>query len=329
MKFLLKQKEFSVLAIVVIISIILSFVSPVFLTVQNLLDIVEGNAVIGILAIGMTLIIITSDIDVSVAALTTAVTVSIGYLFQYLPDSWISVVLIFLIAPLIGMLLGAFNGLLVSKIKIPAIVVTLGTLNIFSGLVLYITNGNYINSTNFPESFMAFSNIEIAGIPILIYLFALVAAGTWFILKYTLIGRSVLAIGGNAQSSVRVGINFEKVKMFVFSYMGFLGGIAAIAQTSYTSAIDPNGLAGLELTVIAAVVLGGANIHGGRGSIPGTLLGVLLLAIMQNGMILARIDTFWQNVVTGAIIVIAVSYDEINHRRNQEKLSNIDVKEAS
>ncbi|MFD2706041.1 ABC transporter permease [Salibacterium lacus] len=329
MKFLLKQKEFSVLAIVVIISIILSFVSPVFLTVQNWLDIIEGNAVIGILAIGMTLIIITSDIDVSVAALTTAVTVSIGYLFQFLPDSWISVVLIFLIAPLIGILLGSFNGLLVSKIKIPAIVVTLGTLNIFSGLVLYITNGNYINSTNFPDSFMAFSNIEIAGIPILIYLFALVAAGTWFILKYTLIGRSVLAIGGNAQSSVRVGINFEKVKMFVFSYMGFLAGIAAIAQTSYTSAIDPNGLAGLELTVIAAVVLGGANIHGGRGSIPGTLLGVLLLAIMQNGMILARIDTFWQNVVTGAIIVIAVSYDEINHRRNQEKLSNIDVKEAS
>ncbi|SFP84070.1 ABC transporter permease [Salibacterium halotolerans] len=329
MKLLLKQKEFSVLAIILIITVILSFVSPVFLTVQNWLDIIEGNTVIGILAIGMTLIIITSDIDVSVAALTTAVTVSIGYLFQFLPDNWSSVVLIFLIAPLIGMLLGAFNGLLVSRIKIPAIVVTLGTLNIFSGLVLYITNGNYINSTNFPDSFLAFSNIEMAGIPILIYLFALVAFGTWFILKYTLIGRSVLAIGGNAQSSVRVGINFEKVKMFVFSYMGFLGGIAAIAQTSYTSAIDPNGLAGMELTVIAAVVLGGANIHGGRGSIPGTLLGVLLLAIMQNGMILARIDVFWQNVVTGAIIVIAVSYDEINHRRNQEKLSNIDVKEAS
>ncbi|MFZ4452842.1 ABC transporter permease [Salibacterium aidingense] len=329
MKALLKQKEFSVLAIVIIICVILSFVSPVFLTVGNWMDILEGNTVIGILAIGMTLIIITSDIDVSVAALTTAVAVSIGFMFQYLPDSWFSVVLIFLIAPLIGMLLGAFNGILVSKIQIPAIVVTLGTLNIFSGLVLYFTNGNYINSTQFPQSFMAFSNIEILGIPILIYLFAVVAVSTWFILKYTLIGRSVLAIGGNAQSSTRVGINFKKVKMFVFTYMGFLGGVAAIAQTSYTTAVDPNGLMGLELTVIAAVVLGGANIHGGRGSIPGTLLGVLLLAIMQNGMILARIDTFWQNVVTGAIIVIAVSYDEINHRRNQAKLANIDVKEAS
>lgn len=325
MKSLFKQKEFSILAIVLLISSILTFVSPVFLTVGNLLDLIEGNVVIGILAIGMTLIIITSDIDVSVAAVTTAVAVSISYLFGFLPDSWISVLLLFLFAPVIGLVMGLFNGLLVSKIEIPAIVVTLGTLNIIAGLVLYITNGNYVNSTSFPQSFLSFSNIEILGIPILIYLLAIVAVGTWFILKYTLIGRSVLAIGGNTQSSVRVGINYQRVKLFVFAYMGFLAGIAAIAQTAYTKAVDPNGMIGLELTVIAAVVLGGANIHGGRGSIHGTLLGVLLLAIMQNGMILARIDTYWQNVVTGAIIVIAVSYDQISYKRSQDKLANIEV----
>ncbi|MFC7062197.1 ABC transporter permease [Halobacillus seohaensis] len=328
MKAILKQKEMSILAIVILVSIILSTISPVFLTVGNWLDIIEGNAVIGILAIGMTLIIITSDIDVSVAAVTTAVAVSIGYFFQFLPDSWISVLLIFLFAPLIGLVMGLFNGLLVSKIEIPAIVVTLGTLNIIAGLVLYITNGNYINSTNFPSSFMTFANFELLGIPILVYLLGLVAIGTWFILKHTLIGRSVLAIGGNAQSSVRVGIDYKKVKLFVFAYMGVLAGIAAIAQTAYTKAVDPNGMLGLELTVIAAVVLGGANIHGGRGSIHGTLLGVLLLAIMQNGMILARIDTYWQNVVTGAIIVIAVSYDQISYKRSQDKLAKIEVEEA-
>ncbi|QTN00525.1 ABC transporter permease [Sediminibacillus dalangtanensis] len=325
MKELLKQKEISILAIILLIGAVLSFVSPVFLTIGNFLDIIEGNVVLGILAIGMTLIIITSDIDVSVAAVTTAVAVSIGYLFTYLPDSWISVLLLFLIAPVIGLVMGLVNGLLVSIIEIPAIVVTLGTLNIIAGIVLYITNGNYINSTSFPKSFMVFANYELLAIPILIYLLAIVAIGTWYILKHTLIGRSVLAIGGNTQSSVRVGIDYKKVKLFVFAYMGVLAGIAAIAQTAYTKAVDPNGMLGLELTVIAAVVLGGANIHGGRGSVHGTLLGVLLLAIMQNGMILARIDTYWQNVVTGAIIVIAVSYDHISYKRSQDKLAKIEV----
>lgn len=325
MKALLKQKEFSILAIVILVSIVLSFVSPVFLTVGNLLDIVEGNVVMGILAIGMTLIIITSDIDVSVAAVTTAVAVILGSLLGLLPDNWFSVVILFTVAPLVGLIIGMINGYLVSKIEIPAIIVTLGTLNIINGLVLYFTNGQYINSTNFPESFMTFANYELLGIPILIYLLVAVAVLTWYILNHTLIGRSVLAIGGNTQSSVRVGIEYKKVKLFVFAYMGFLSGVAAFAQTAYTKSIDPNGLLGLELMVIAAVVLGGANIHGGRGSIHGTLLGVLLLAIMQNGMILARIDTFWQKVVTGAIIVIAVSYDHISYKRKQEKLKTIEV----
>lgn len=325
MKSIIKQKEFSIFVIVFLLSVILSFVSPVFLTFENFLDIIEGNVVIGILAVGMTLVIITGDIDVSVAAATTAVAVIIGNLFGFLPNSWISILILFLIAPVIGLIIGIVNGLLVSKIKIPAIVVTLGTLNIINGLVLYLTNGQYLNSTNFPKPFLAFANFELLGIPILIYVLTAVAILTWFILKHTLIGRSVLAIGGKSQSAVRVGINYDKVKLFVFAYMGFLAGIAAIAQTAYTKAVDPNGLLGLEMMVIASVVLGGTNIQGGRGSIQGTLLGVLLLAIMQNGMILAHIDTFWQKVVTGAIIVIAVSYDQISYRRQQAKLSKIEV----
>lgn len=325
MKSIIKQKEFSIFIIIALLIIILSFVSPVFLTLENFLDIIEGNVVLAILAIGMTLIIITGDIDVSVAAVTTAVAVIIGNLFNFLPNSWVSIIILFLVAPIIGMLIGIINGFLVSKIKIPAIVVTLGTLNIINGLVLYLTNGQYLNSTNFPTPFLMFANYEFMGIPILIYLLTVVALLTWYILKYTLIGRSVLAVGGKAQSAVRVGIDYNRIKLFVFAYMGFLAGIAAIAQTSYTKAVDPNGLLGLEMMVIAAVVLGGTNIQGGRGSIQGTLMGVLLLAIMQNGMILAHIDTFWQKVVTGAIIVVAVSYDQISYKRQQAKLSKIEV----
>jgi simple sugar transport system permease protein/ribose transport system permease protein len=198
-------------------------------------------------------------------------------------------------------------------------------MSIINGLVLYITNGVYLNSSNFPQIFINFANIKIFGVSIIILIFAAVAFLTWYILKYTLIGREVLAIGGNKESAVRVGINFDKVQIFVFSYMGFLAGIAAIAQTAYTKSVDPNGMLGLELMVIAAVVLGGANIMGGRGTILGTVLGVLLLGIIQNGLILAQIDPFWQKVFTGIIILLAVSFDQLQYKRSQNKLAKIEV----
>ncbi|MEM1505730.1 ABC transporter permease [Domibacillus sp. 8LH] len=325
MNSILKSKEVSIAMIVILLSIILAFISPVFLTADNLLDVIKGNAVLGILAIGMTMVIITGGIDVSVAAVTSAVCVILGKIMIMMPDSPISILLLFLIGPLLGIILGAINGILVAKIQIPAIVVTLGMMSIINGLVLYITNGQYLNSSSFPSVFLKFSSFEVFGISIVILMFIAVALLTWYLLKYTLIGREVMAIGGNKDSAVRVGINFDKVQIFVFSYMGFLAGIAAIAQTAYTKAVDPNGMLGLELMVIAAVVLGGANIMGGRGTVMGTILGVLLLGIVQNGLILARIDTFWQKVFTGIIILLAVSYDHIQYKRSQEKLSKIEV----
>ncbi|MCM3790703.1 ABC transporter permease [Domibacillus indicus] len=322
---ILKSKEVSIAMIVILLSIVLAFISPVFLTADNLLDVIKGNAVLGILAIGMTMVIITGGIDVSVAAVTSAVCVILGKIMVMMPDSPVSILLLFLIGPLLGIILGAINGVLVAKIQIPAIVVTLGMMSIINGLVLYITNGQYLNSSSFPSVFLKFSSFEVFGISIVILMFIAVALLTWYLLKYTLIGREVMAIGGNKDSAVRVGINFDKVQIFVFSYMGFLAGIAAIAQTAYTKAVDPNGMLGLELMVIAAVVLGGANIMGGRGTVMGTILGVLLLGIVQNGLILARIDTFWQKVFTGIIILLAVSYDHIQYKRSQEKLSKIEV----
>lgn len=325
MKSLVKQKEFNIFLIIILVSIILTIVNPSFLTVVNLLDVIRGNVVTAILALGMTLIIITGGIDVSVAAVTTSITVIMGGLFAYMTDSWISVLLIFIIAPLTGILFGMLNGFFVSRINIPPIVVTLGTFNIFTGIVLYITNGRYLNSSHLPKSFIEFSNIKIFGISILIYILAILAILTWYILKKTQIGRSILAIGGNRESAIRVGIDQKKVLLFVYGFMGFLSGFAAIAQTAYTKAVDPNGLLGLELMVIAAVVVGGTSVQGGRGTIHGTLLGVFLIAILENGMILAHIDTYWQKVVIGAVIVIAVTYDQISYRRQQKKLATIQV----
>lgn len=327
MKKFIKSKEMSITIILLMLCLMLTLMSPVFFTAENFLDIIRSSAVIGILALGMTLVIITGGIDVSVAAVTSAVCVVLGQVLIRIPDNAFALVGLLILGPVVGIILGALNGLLVSKIKIPAIVVTLGSLNIISGVILFTTNGKYLNSTNFPSVFMNFAMYKFLSIPIVVWIFIAMTILTWWILEHTLIGREVLATGGNEESAYRVGISYTKVQLFVFSYMGFCAGVAAIVQTAYTKAVDPNGLAGLEMTVIAAVVLGGANILGGRGKIYGTIVGVLLLAVIENGLILAKIDTFWQKVITGLIILIAVSFDQIQDKRKKSKLATIEVEQ--
>jgi simple sugar transport system permease protein len=320
-----KLKELSLMGMVVLLCCVFSFNNPVFFTFENLTDILKGNVVLIILAMGMTLVIISGGIDVSVAAMTVSIEVMIGQLFKVLPDSPASIILIFLAAAGMGIVLGSINGLLVAKVKIPPIVVTLGTMSIMNGMVLFLTNGVYMNSSNFPKIFIRFSNFNLFGISILIYLMLFAVVLTWYCLKYTYLGRSVYAIGGNSQSAQRIGINLSGVQIFVYGYMGFLAGIAAVCLASYTKAVDPNGMLGVEFSVIAAVVIGGANILGGNGSVWHSLLGALLLALMANGLILSHIDTFWQKIVIGCVILLAVSYDQMQRKRSDGRIAKIEV----
>lgn len=198
-------------------------------------------------------------------------------------------------------------------------------MSIINGSILFFTNGVYLNSSNFPAAFISFSEIKIAGFSIIIYMLLAVTLVTWFIMKYTAIGRAVFAIGGNPVSAVRAGISLKGTQMFVYGFMGLLAGIAAISQMAYTKSVDPNGMLGFELTVISAVVIGGANILGGSGSVWGTLLGVLLIGVMQNGLILMHIDTYWQKVVVGLVILFAVSYDHLQRKRAEARLLKVEV----
>jgi simple sugar transport system permease protein len=321
----LKSKEMGILAVLVVLCLLLSLKTSAFLTLDNIQDIFKGNTVLAILAMGMTLVIITGGIDVSVAAVTSAAMVITGHSMKLLPDSPVAIVAAFGIAIASGLLLGLLNGLLISKIRIPPIVATLGTMSVINGSILYFTNGVYLNNSNFPAVFIRFSDYKIAGISILIYIIAIVTIFTWYVMKYMTIGRAVFAIGGNAVSAVRAGINLERTQLFVYGYMGFLAGIAAMTQLAYTKAVDPNGMLGFELTVISAVVIGGANILGGNGSVWGTLLGVVLLGVMQNGLILSHIDTYWQKVIVGLVILTAVSYDFLQRKRTESKLLKVEV----
>ena len=181
--------------------------------------------------------------------------------------------------------------------------------------------------TNMPEWFQKFGRITIANIPIQIFFLILTVVIMSFILKYTLTGRGIYAIGGSEASAVRVGYNPRKIKIFVYTLAGILSGIAGVINTSIVQGVNPNTFVGTELNVIAIVVIGGASTLGGTGTVLGTFLGMCLMAILNNGLVLAKIPTFWQKIVMGIIIIVAVSIDVISKKYEQNRLVRIDLDE--
>ncbi len=330
MKQRLKSKEFVVLLILIAVSAIIAINNAIFLRPDNLIDLLKGNTVLAIVAMGMLLVIITGGIDVSVGAMVAAVTVLVGkFMVHFGGDLW----LVFLVGCLCGAALGAINGIFIAKLKIPPIVVTLGTMSIINGAMLYYTNGTWIN--DIPQSFIDFGKTTlfqipagaggVVGFPIQILFFIGAALLTWIILKFTLIGRGIYAMGGNPTSAARIGYDLDKINIFLYSYVGCMVGLAAVVHTSIMRQVDPNAFAGFELQVVAVVVLGGANILGGAGSVFGTILGVLLMAVLNNGLILMHIPVFWQKIVVGAVILLAVSIDVIQRRHVEKNLIKVDI----
>lgn len=330
MKHMLKSKEMGIFLIIIVISLIISINNSIFFRPDNIIDLLKGNTVLAIMAMGMLMVVITGGIDVSVGAMIAAVTVLVG---KFMVTFTGNVLLAFIVGCTFGTLFGAINGIFIAKFKIPSIVVTLGTMSIISGAVLYFTNGNWIN--DIPQSFIDFGKITLfkipngdggmIGVPIQVLFLIGASLLTWGILKFTLIGRGIYAMGGNPVSAARIGYNLDKINIFLYSYMGFMAGLAAVVHTSIMRQVDPNAFTGFELQVIAAVVLGGANILGGAGSVLGTLLGVGLLAIVNNGLILMHIPVFWQKIVVGAVIIIAVSFDVIQRKHTEKNLAKVDI----
>lgn len=330
MRRFVKSKEMGILLIIIVISIIISINNITFLRPDNIIDMLKGNTVLAITALGMLLAILTGGIDVSVAAVIAAVTMVIG---RFMLAFTGNVLLAFIIGCLFGTLLGAINGILIAKFKIPPIVVTLGTMSIINGTMLYYTNGVLIN--NIPKEFVDFGKLTLFNIPngqggtigFPVQLLFLIGAAiiTWIMLRFTLIGRGIYAMGGNPTSAARIGYDLDKINIFIYTYIGFMTGLAGVVHTSIMRQVDPNAFAGYELQVVAAVVLGGANILGGAGTVSGTLFGVLLLAIMNNGLILMHIPVFWQKIIVGLVIIIAVSVDVIQRKHAEKNLTKVDI----
>ena len=280
--------------------IIMVLVTDNFLTANNLTNIGRQVSVNAIIAVGMTFAILTSGIDLSVGSvMALAGTIMAGLMAAGMPIS-----MAILIGLVLGSLLGAINGFLVAFAKMPAFIVTLAMLGIARGLALIYTGGYPISGLD--KSFAFFGRGSIAGIETPIFIMLIVYVIAYVVLTYTPFGRHVYAVGGNAEASRLSGIKVNKILFLVYTISGFTSALAGLILTSRLMSGQPNAGVAFELDAIAAVVLGGAAMNGGKGTIIGTLIGALLLGVLNNGLNLIGINPYVQNVIKGIIILIAI-----------------------
>ncbi len=289
--------------------------SSSFLTLENLFDVTKNGAGFAILAIGSLVVLISGGIDVSFYAVAiSAQYIAVRVLIALGINSlWLA----FAISCGLGIILGAVNGLLISTFKLPTLITTLGTQTIFHGLLLTVIGSRAINSSDLPRCFMAFSRANLFtlakadGTPYGLSMFVPIVVGvyilTWAILKYTKLGRGVYAIGGSLESARRIGFNVPFIQVFIYSYVGFLAGIMGIINVALIRYVTPTTLVGGELDVLAAVVLGGARITGGKGTIFGTILGVAIFKVLETSLVLIGLSSFWQRAFVGLILIVGIS----------------------
>ncbi|MHA0915199.1 ABC transporter permease [Kosakonia cowanii] len=307
---LIGQHEFWLGVLVVALAVGLTIRTDEFFTLGNLTDVATSYAILGILACGLFVVLISGGIDISFPAMTA--------IAQYAMASWViahggNFVLALALAMAVGLLLGLINGFLVYWLRVPAIIITIATLNLFYGLLVYATKGTWLYG--FPDWFMngiswfTFTGADGYDYGLTLPLICLGATiiFTAVLMNYTRLGRQIYAMGGNRDAASRLGLNLLKLHFYVYGYMGILAGVAAVVQAQITQSVAPNSLFGYELTVLAAVVLGGTSMSGGRGTLIGTLLGVILLAFLQNGLTLLGVSSYWHTVFSGAIILVSIS----------------------
>lgn len=284
--------------------LVLSIMSPVFLTTANLTNVLLQAAINATIAVGMTFVIITGGIDLSVGSILALSGVLLGGALR----SGLNLFTSLIACLLIGALLGLINGFLITKGKLPPFIATLGMMSMARGLALVYTNGKSI--TGFSDGFRFIGRGSILGIytPIVIMVVLYIIA--YIILKYTRLGRYTYAIGGNSEGALLSGINVNKVLTILYVICGTTAAIGSIMLTARLNSAQPVAGLGYELDAIAAAVIGGTSLTGGEGSIVGTLIGALIISVLRNGLNLLNVSSYIQQVVIGLVIIIAVLADK-------------------
>ena len=279
-----------------------SFYSP-----ANLIDIVLQSAVNGTIAVGMTLVIMTRGIDLSVGSI-------VGVSSMIAADMLGHGVAVGIAAGLAtGLVCGLINGVLIARLKLPDFIVTLGTLSMFRGAALIYTNGQPVYGI--PEGFRAIFAGNLFGLPTPVIMVVLIAVLVWAMVRFTALGEKIVAVGGNEEAAHLSGIDIPRIKIAVYAISGFMSAVAGLILVARIGAAEPIGGNGYELQAIGAAVIGGASLFGGEGNPLGALIGALMLGALQNGLTLLNVPSFWQYVASGAVVILAVFADQITRRR--------------
>jgi len=299
-------REIGILCALGLMLLVLAVFIPQFRDIQNITNITRNFSFVGIVAMGMTLVILTGGIDLSVGSVWGMTAVIVAFLLTH---GW-PVPLAILMSLLGASGIGIMNGLCITRLKMSPFVPTLATLSIARSFALIITHGRPISIFGDEyQSFLWIGGGDIFGIPNPFIIFCVTAVFFWILLSRTVWGRYVYAVGGNERTARLTGLRVDRLKIIVYILSATVAGVAGLVQYSYLSSVTADLGTGEELAVIAATVIGGANLAGGEGTILGTVIGAIILEVLRNGLLLFGIDPYWQGVFVGAVIILAVSID--------------------
>ena len=303
------QREFAIIVALFVMLVIFAIVDPIYISSGNLLDIIEQSTINGLLAIGITFAIITGGIDLSVGSTFAIVIVTVGNMLKAGVPPFIAV----LIGLLFGYILGIVNGLLITQMRLQPFIATLGTMSVYRGIAYVITGGWPVLSM--PSTYRKMLDGDIIGdIPIsVLILFAFAFVG-YIYLKYLRAGMHLYAIGNNEEATRLSGVNVDRLKTMAYGLCGVGAALSGMILLARLGTGEPTAGQGYELNAIAAAAIGGTSLAGGKGSMLGTLLGALLLSALKVGLIVAGVDTFWQFIATGLIIIIAAYFETIQNK---------------
>ena len=289
----------------VVIFLIFGLLNGNFLTAGNLRDIAISASVNAIIGLGITFVIITGGIDLAVGSIASFVGIVSATLMV---NAGTSPFLALVAGIGLGLVCGAINGLLITKLKLPPFIATLGTMSIYQGCAYVVTNGRPVY--NVPKDFVFMLNSYVGGVPVAVILVAVLAVLCWLLLRRTVFGQNVIATGGSEETAWLSGVRVDRVKIAVYALSGVLAGIGGLVIVARINAAQTDAGSPYLLTAIASAVIGGANLMGGEGRIAGTLVGALILGALTNGLVLLNVPSFYEQIVTGLVVVIAVALDQ-------------------
>ena len=304
----LQTQEATLAVFIVVLLVFLGITAPAFMEMQNLQDVLVNASLPAIAAIGMTMVIVSKEIDISIGSILAVCAILSGNLAVL----GVPVPLVILITLVVGGLMGALNGFLIAVTKIPSIIVTLGMLSFWRGLVIVVTKGEWVY--NMPAAFQ-FAQRDILGLAVPIWLMIILVSVAAIWMRYYPVGRQIYAVGGNQQAAMLAGVPVGRMLFLAFTMNGIFAAMAALITASRFSVVQTNVGIGFEFQVITAVVIGGTSIMGGVGTVIGSLLGAVLLSTIATGMTFLKVSPYWLQSVQGSLILLSVLADVLRRRR--------------